>query len=58
MIRVSEMTWTRLHVLRVRILKEMLANPQNYPDREHDRLSMSDLIDMLIQTLPQGCLND
>jgi len=58
MIRVGEMTWVRLHCLRLKILKEMQANPHNYPDRPHDRLSMSDLIDLILQSLPTEYTNE
>lgn len=58
MIRVGEMAYNRLHVLRLRVLNHMIEKPHLYPDRSVTHLSMADLIDMLLAMVPVECFND
>jgi hypothetical protein len=57
MVRLGEMTYIRLHCLRLKIMRHMQEAPHLYPDRSHTVLSISDLIDLLLQQLPQEYTN-
>jgi len=59
MVRLSDVTYARLHKVRIKCMAYMAENPHAFPQYEARTLSMSDLIDMLINaSVPTEFLNE